>query len=266
MSARRIAASALLLFLLLTPRASHADPTAACLEAHADAQRAEKRGELKTARARYAECTAFECPDAVRRDCDAWRGRVDRALPSLIVRPRSPQNQTVSAKVWVDGVLIPPEKTGLSVDVDPGPRRIRVEADGFRPLEQSTVIAAGEKERVVDLQLTPSAPSVVAPPVEKRPAAASPWPWVIGGLGVVGVGVFVGVGVDARSRYDDLDARCAPRCAPSEVDGIRRSYLIADVALAVGATALVVSAVWLVTRALSTPRTPAAASPALVRF
>jgi hypothetical protein len=248
--------------IAVTTRTASADPAptaaAACSEAHAEGQRAERRGELRSARARYGQCTAFECPAAVRRDCDELRVRVEQSIPSVIIRTKGAQSGSVAARVWVDDVLIPAAKTGLAIDVDPGPHRIRVEAEGFLRQEQSIVVVAAEKDRVVDIQLAPIA-AAGSRPVPHAPP--SPWPYVLGGVGLVGVGLFVGIAVDAGARYDTLDHSCAPRCSPDEVDGIRRSYVIADVALAVGGTALVASAVWLIARALSRDLPSATASP-----
>jgi hypothetical protein len=256
---RRPSLYGVVLALVATTGVAGAEPpptTAVCLEAHAAGQRAERKGELKSARSSYAQCTAFECPTAVRHDCDEWRARVEQSLPSVIVRAKDPRKGSIAAKVRVDDALVPPARNGLALEVDPGSHRVRVEADGFQPVEQSIVVSVGEKERAVDVQLVPLASSSASSgassgspaPAQPKP---SPWPYVLGAVGVVGVGVFVGVAVSARSRFDSLDGSCAPQCNPSDVDGVRRSYAIADVALAVGTAALVASGVWLVVRALS---------------
>jgi hypothetical protein len=234
-----------------SPAAADVQPAiAACLEAHAEGQRAEQRGELQSARARYAQCVDFACPDAVRHDCDAWRARVEQALPSIVIRTQdASKSGNVAAKVWVDDALVPPARTGLPLDVDPGPHRVRVEADGYRPARQSIMVAAGEKARVVDVDLTKAtgaAGSSAAPA-----PAASPWPYVLGGFGIVSLGVFLGVGLDARSRFQTLDGTCSPRCNPDDVDSVHRRYVIADVALGIGSAAVVASAIWLLVRASS---------------
>src|SRR5678810_648432 len=60
--------------------------TAACMEAHAEGQRAEQRGELNAATQRYASCTLAACPSAIRRDCTEWRERALRTMPTIIIR------------------------------------------------------------------------------------------------------------------------------------------------------------------------------------
>jgi hypothetical protein len=254
----------LLVLALVFEALPAAADTNACLESHAEGQRAERRGELLRARARYAQCTAVECPDAVRRDCDDFRAKVDAAVPTLILRPRDPSRGDVEASIRVDEASVPREKAGVPIEVDPGPRRIRVDATGYKPYDQTIVVVAGEKSRVVEVQLVPNAPvqTAVAPP-EAKP---SPWPYVLGVVGVVGVGSFLGIGLSAQSRYDELLGSCSPRCNPDDVDGIKRSYVIADVALVIGGTALVAATAWLVVRAMSSGRASSWAVPSVVSF
>jgi hypothetical protein len=233
-----------------TTAASATEPNAAvtaCLDEHAEGQRAERRGELQSARAHYAKCVDFACPDAVRHECDAWRVRVEQALPSIVIRMRD-----VAAKVWVDDTPIPAARTGLAIDVDPGPHKVRVEADGFRPAEQSIVVAAGEKARVINIDLSEAPSPALHERARAGPAPApSPWPYVLGGFGIVSLGVFLGVGLDARSRFETLDGSCSPRCNPDDVDSLHRRYVVADIALGVGSAAIVASAIWLLLRASS---------------
>jgi hypothetical protein len=52
-----------------------------------------------------------------------------------------------------------------------------------------------------------------------------------------------------KSTLDD----CRPRCATADVDTMRRTFLIGDVLLAVGVSALAAAAILYVTRAEATP-------------
>jgi hypothetical protein len=247
----RIAVVTVAVLLMLTggARAQLPPSLTECLDAHAEGQRAERRAELHSAAARYGQCAAPHCPDAVRHDCDEWRSRVAQAMPTIVVRPRDARGASISARVWIDDVPIPAAEAGLPVSLDPGRHNFRLEAPGFPPTEQSVWVVMHEKDRVVDLQLRAREgnPPPAAPPVRH---SQTPWPWILAGVGVVGVGTFLGVAVDAKARYDELDRACSPRCDSGDVDGIRRSYVIADVALALGGASLVASAVWFVARSL----------------
>ena len=73
-----------------------------------------------------------------------------------------------------------------------------------------------------------------------QPQAHRPvgWPtFVLGGLGVAGLGVFAGFAIQGESRFGRL-GECRPACDPVDVDAARLSYRVADVALAVSLVAL----------------------------
>lgn len=87
--------------------------------------------------------------------------------------------------------------------------------------------------------------SRVAPATTEQPASPStgsrPVPtavWILGGIGIAGVGSFLGFGLSGLSQRSDLDDRCKPSCPANDVDAMQRTYLIADISLAVGAVAL----------------------------
>ncbi|MGZ3478173.1 MAG: hypothetical protein ACXVCJ_26990, partial [Polyangiales bacterium] len=61
---------------------------------------------------------------------------------------------------------------------------------------------------------------------------------VFGGIGVVGLVGFVGFGLSAKSQASDLRSSCAPACAQSDVDGVKRKALFADVSLGIGLVAI----------------------------
>ena len=55
------------------------------------------------------------------------------------------------------------------------------------------------------------------------------WTWIAAGsAGALAVGALV-VGLNAQSNYDDLESRCAPSCAASEVDSVKTRATVADV-------------------------------------
>lgn len=81
---------------------------------------------------------------------------------------------------------------------------------------------------------------------------------VVGGLGAVGFAYF---GLSARSADAALDA-CTPNCEPSDVDAIRRDYLLANVSLGVGLAGVVTASVlWLTSPAAHSPARAGVVSP-----
>lgn len=120
-------------------------------------------------------------------------------------------------QVLVDTDEVPGASLGVPRATDPGQRRVRVSANGFRPSEQLVELDEGEKrEVVVELEALPiedvtleedqpepepqSAPLVVKP---DRTLAYI-------GFGVGGAGIIVGsvTGVLALSLHSDLSKRC----------------------------------------------------------
>lgn len=74
--------------------------------------------------------------------------------------------------------------------------------------------------------------------------------WVLGGVGVAGLGVFAGFGLAGRSGQSDLEDRCSPRCSPAEAKSTKTKYLIADIGLGVGVVSLAAATYF----ALTAPR------------
>jgi hypothetical protein len=124
------------------------------------------------------------------------------------------------------------------------PGRVSIKPE--RGLEQVVEVSAGQTQR---LALSASLVVEEAPPEKPPPPAEKPPPdeggggigalgiagIVVGGVGLVGVGVFAGLGSSAQSTYDELEA-CG--CSFAEADVLRedgkQSQLIANVSLGVG--------------------------------
>ena len=83
-------------------------------------------------------------------------------------------------------------------------------------------------------------------PVERPHRGPSPLSYVIGGVGVLGLGAGALLTYWGKTDNDDL-ARCAPNCSPSSLDHIKQMYLGADIAFGAGAAALGVATVLFVT-------------------
>jgi hypothetical protein len=216
-----------LLIVTLASPIARADKQA-CLTAHEDAQRLRSEGKLRAARDKLLICAAEACPSLVKVDCTKWLPEVDRDVPTLIVRAKDAAGLDVTdASAELDGAAV---SLGKALAIDPGTHSLKVERGG-KTIEQQVVVAAGEKNRIVEVAF-PNEP--VSPPAE----SASPLPWILAGVGVVGIAGFAAFGLSARGRLSELRDTCAPNCDPGEKRSIQTQLVLADVSLAIGVVSL----------------------------
>ncbi len=130
--------------------------------------------------------------------------------------------------------------------VEPGRVDITVERPGFEPLQRSLEATKGGE---VVIELTPDDRGPTTP--DEGGFYVGEWllPATIaaGGVGLVGMGLFIGFGVSNQSTYSDLEETCAPRCGPAFDDQIaagERDGLIANISLGVGAVGLVAAGIF----------------------
>ena len=85
-----------------------------------------------------------------------------------------------------------------------------------------------------------------APGPQLQPSSAPVVPLLLSAVSLAGVGIFTGLGVSGRTALDRLTTNpCAATrtCDPASVAAIQRSFVAADVALAVGIVAAA-GAIW----------------------
>jgi hypothetical protein len=195
-------------------------------------------------------CLHLRCPDFVRRDCEALRTDVQAALPTIVVRARTPGgDDATDVRVFVDGAPFLDRLDGRAKPVDPGPHTLRFEMSGADPIEKSVVLGEGEKMRIVDAAF--ATPSRTASSRTHGEAAgegsSSPWPAaIVAGAGVVAIGAFAYLGLTGLSDYHGLQSSCGTTgdCKPSDVDAVRTKLWVADGLGVAGVAALGVAA-WL---------------------
>ena len=244
--------SALLLLALALPVPARADedPKQACILAYTDGQRARKRAALKEAHEKLLICARDPCPQVLRPECVQWLNDVEQRLPSIVLEARDAEGRDLTqVRVTIDGALATDKLDGRAIDLDPGEHKLRFEAEGKTPAEQKILLVEGEKRRRVSAQLSaPERPAPPPPPPPSTPARAVGWPVIgLGALGVLGLGGFTILGLSGSSKQSDLD-QCRPACNPSRVDDVRRTYLFADISLAVGVAAIATAIVLHATR------------------
>ena len=89
---------------------------------------------------------------------------------------------------------------------------------------------------------------------------------MLAGAGLVGAAGFVGFGVSARNARADLQASCAPNCAESEVDAVRRDLVLANIGLGLAVAGLASAAVVVVLGQGDANKTTAAFGPTRTGF
>jgi hypothetical protein len=102
----------------------------------------------------------------------------------------------------------------------------------------------------------PESASAPADEVSHGPGVA---PYILGGVGLVGVGTWGVLTYWGRKDNDALSA-CAPNCSQASVDHVRNLYLAADVSLGVGIAALGTSLVLFMVNPGSKEKPPTQAS------
>ena len=242
--------SAFFAFALLASWSSHAlgqdasATNAECASAYEQGQEQRKSGKLTLARSTLQMCARDECPDFIRGDCANWYGEVQNEVPTLVFAARSEGRDLSDVRVSVGDRVLSARIDGQVVEIDPGEYDFDFRSPEMRDLRQHFVIARGERNRLIQVELEPleSAKAAPAAPVAPRPERSLLLPGVFVGLGAVGVAGFAGFGAWGHSRENALEGSCSPHCSDSQVSEVRTKYLLADVSLGVGVASLALGA------------------------
>ena len=183
-------------------------------------------------------------------------------LPGLVVRR--------------DGQALPRQQWGKPAAVDPGSFRIQATVDGKPPLDEIAEVQG--PAQTVTVRVAWDQPDADRPPAPSTPAEPTPDTdasglggqtiagIVVGAVGVAGLAVGTGLGLAAKSSFDDSEQHCEGSfCHPEGLDLRDQAGLQADVATAlfsIGAAAVVAGVVLVIT-APSDDTTPTAASAAV---
>jgi hypothetical protein len=240
------AAAAALVAIAMTSTTASAQSKKECADAYVTGQVDRQEGKLLEARKKLAVCAAESCPEALRRDCVPWLSQVDKDLPKVTVKLQGAPELTAAARVTIDDA---PYEAGKPLD--PGPHVVRVTGDKIQPAERRVQLAAGDGDKDVAIDLSP---------VAEKPRPLPIAPIALGGVGVVGLAVFIGFGVAGNAKKADLDAQgCKPNCSEYAVSSIKKHYVAADVSLGIGLASLVAGGV-LFGLQLASPKQAAAIS------
>jgi len=240
--------------LSLTPLAARADEKAQCIAASEKAQQLRDDRKLLKAREQLLLCGRDVCPGPVRKDCADMLQQVDARTPSVVVRAKGKNGEDiVDVKVSADGTMLTDKLDGRAISLDPGVHAFHFEGAGVQT-DQSVVVAEGEQNRVVTVQLGGPAVSVGggAPPTTATPSRGAPiGAFVVAGIGVLAAGVaapiFYLMGLDQKSA-DEAPTGCKNTqpggCSQAEIDSIRTKLIVGDVFMGVGVAAVIGGVIW----------------------
>lgn len=251
-----------------TPTPSPAPPDKhACAEAFETAQLLKSVGKLDEAVAQAAICGAPSCPKATAVPCAAWQTEWSALLGEVTLEVTDENGVATQAATLIVDAKPALTTVPRSMRLPPGPHAFRVSRPG-QP-DQTTSVVLAERQRETVRVSFPRTAETARPPVgvsDPAPAGRGPGTraiptvsWVLGGVGVAGIGVFAGFGLAGRADQADLEKRCSPRCAPDQAAPAKNKYLVADVGLGVGVVAIAMASYF----ALRPPSAPGA-SPATV--
>ncbi|MFZ5896403.1 MAG: hypothetical protein ACOY0T_35445 [Myxococcota bacterium] len=216
----------------------------ACVAAHTEGQVQRGQGQLLAARRHFVACSQPRCPGVVRKECVTFADQVAGEIPSIVVVAKDSQGRDVNlASMILDASWSFDHDFGIALELDPGTHEIILRSADGRAQQQTFLLRAGERLRrvIIEFPDNPSTPAHQSQPQPRPQQTTSArhgiLPYIIGGIGAVALGSFVGFALDGKAKERDLD-RCKPSCTQAGVDRMRRSYLIADISLAVAVAAV----------------------------
>jgi hypothetical protein len=255
------------LALALSARAVAADPPPdkqQCTDAYVQGQILRQASKLVAARQQFYVCSNVACPSVVGHDCRKWRDELDSAIPSVVFDVKDARGeQAFDAKVELDGAPLAGGLDGRAVAVDPGKHVFTFHLGSEPPLRREVTVLEGAKAQRVEASFVRGEAAGAAAQAQ-APAATSgrssrPVPaiaWVLGAIGIGGVGGFAYFGLTANARESDLRATCAPFCAESQREHVRALQIGADMSLVAALVSLGLGAYFVLMRPeVQTPRT-----------
>jgi hypothetical protein len=131
-------------------------------------------------------------------------------------------------RVTLDGVEVREPAWGVPTPIDPGEHVVEATAPGRRPWTSRVVVGDVSDRKTIEvpvLELIPVAPAkkkveprqpVPVSPSQDTEASQPTLGWVLGGVGVVGLGVGTYFGLRASSKWSDVEAACPEGLCPDE--------------------------------------------------
>jgi len=231
-----------------TPAAPAADGPS-CADSYEQAQRDQRDGKLLSASAAALACAQLRCNQAIVRECTRLYDTIEASTPTLAVSAQTHDGRAlIDVVVEMDGQPLLDRITGKLVPVDPGPHAFVFTHAEFGRVEVSRFAQPGEKGGRVEATFPdpnpkPAEPpptlATTPPPVAEQKRGVPVLTYVLGGVGLVGMGGFAFFRISAVGDYNDYNSTCSPGCNPDDIDPVRTKFTLSYVSLGVGAAGLV---------------------------
>lgn len=227
--------------------APNPDAAAKCATSFERSQTERLAGHYIAAKAEAQACSQLECHPAIVRECVKLYDALERDTPTLVVSARKGEGgELIDVRVEMDGKLVAESITGRPFAVDPGPHHFVFVHPERGRVELTSSARVGERARVIEATFVdplakkpPPAPAPAAPRAPPRASRGIPVAsYVLGGVGVVGIGGFVFLRLSAVSDYNHYADTCSPACNPDDVDAVDTKFTLSYVSLGVGAASL----------------------------
>ena len=169
---------------------------------------------------------------------------LEKTVPRLTLT--LPADAAPNTRVLLDEADVPLTMMGRELRVDPGPHRLRVDAEGRETSTQDLAVSP-EETRVMTLtlgaahQLVPLTPAPLPVPPERSFYDQHQGSLIAGGAAVVLAGVGGGLGFRTWRHYDDLAANCVAPCSQDEIDSVKSEALWTNIAFAAAGVAALTS-------------------------
>ena len=242
---------ALLVPAVLATTPAFAADKAACLDAAGNAQQLRDTHKLVEARRELRVCAASECPTAVQVDCVTWLAEVEKALPSVVLTAKNGAGADLAdVKVSVDGQPLVARLDGQSVPMNAGMHTFHFEVPGGAALDRQVLVKEGEKSQSVSVTFAPSpdaarveaaplvAPHAQATPTTPEKPAPGAWRtvgWIVGAVGVAGLGLGAVSGLVAISEKSSAQCDASGACDAGPLAGARGAATVSTIGLVTGA-------------------------------
>ncbi len=241
---RRGAAAALVALAFvctgLPARAADRSEKQICSKAYVQGQRLRNKHHLVEANKQFLVCARDACPAVLRKDCVQWSVEALKAIPTVVVEASDARGRDlVDVHVTLDGQSFVDRIDGRAKAVDPGVHTFTFETAGTSPISRRVVIHEAEQNRHLHVifPLGKPAPSKPVPASSRTPVAV----YVLGGVGLVGLGGFTYMAVKFDHQVGELD-KCKGHCAQSSVDAASRTRTLSFIPLGIGVASLGVAA------------------------
>lgn len=178
-----------------------------CVASSEKGQRARAAGKLREARESFLACATEHCPGLIRKDCNQWRDEISSALPTVVFGAHDKSGKDLfEVTVTMDNEVLTTKLDGKSVAVDPGPHTFKFETAGLPAVTERLLVKEGEKSRVLNATFDvggggmQSNPRNDPPVIPERSGGHTPYPWIVVGVGAVGMAVGVVVVLTTPER------------------------------------------------------------------